>query len=152
MDTVRLEMNLLVKLPSWSVTTAVALLLTACVASESAPPSPPVPTEPVPQEIIDFAFKAATAKEIAGSCRQGFRYNKAYEDAVIAGYEAKYGRNPAWARGDLSKAVKPKAAQDWAIKYIQRRDIVLADARTWCAAGQKEVAEKTLIGRLLIAR
>lgn len=109
-------------------------------------------TAKVPEEVVKFGVDLALAGQIAGNCRRGFRVNRPYEKAWYRAFEKKYGRNPAWSNLDQDQIISQREAQDVAIAYIQRRDIVVTDSKTWCAAGKAEVAEKTRIGKLLVAR
>ncbi|HQU70173.1 MAG TPA: DUF5333 family protein [Albidovulum sp.] len=109
-------------------------------------------TAKVPKEVVDFGIDLGLADQIAKNCRRGFRVNRPYEKAWVRTFEKKYGSSPAWMELELDQVISQREAQDVAIAYIQRRDIVVTDGKTWCAAGKAEVAEKTRIGKLLIAR
>ncbi len=128
------------------------LLLSGCVPTETQEPEPAKATVKIPPDVLEYGFNAAVAGMTVDNCPKGFRINKGYEDAVIAALEAKYGKRPAWAGADARKTIPQRELQDRFIDYIQRRDIVMADRSTWCAAGKAEVAGKTAIGKHLIAR
>lgn len=129
-----------------------AILVTACVPAEQAPTSPAKPPMEIPKDVINFAFDAVTAEMIVDECPRGFRFNKAYEDAVIASFAEKYGPQPEWSDADIESTVSPLDAQNRMIDYVQRRGIVFAKPATWCAAGKTEVTDGTRIGKLLITR
>lgn len=128
------------------------LMLAGCVPTETQVPEPAKATVKIPPDVIEYGFSAVFAEMTVENCPRGFLFNKGHEDAVIAAFEAKYGERPAWASTDGLKTVPKRELQDRFIDYIQRRDIVLTDRSTWCAAGKAEIAGKTAIGKYLIAR
>ena len=69
-----------------------------------------------------------------------------------AAFEKKYGKNPAWANTDGLKQLGDKRLQDYALDYVSRRNVVIVQPATWCAAGRADIAAGTRIGKLLIAQ
>jgi len=148
-----LKMNKMLKTAGAAVLGA-GLLLAGCVPTETQVPAsaPAKANVTIPPDVIAYGFNAAVAEMTVENCPREFRVNKGYEDAMIAAFDAKYGERPAWASADGLKAIPKRVLQDRFIAFIQRRDIVMGDRSTWCAAGKAEIAGKTAIGKYLIAR
>lgn len=148
-----LRMNMMLKTAGVAVLGA-GLFLSACVPTETQVPAsaPAKATVKLPPDVLEYGLNAVVAGMTVDNCPKEFRVNKDYENAVVAAFEAKYGKRPAWAGADARKMIPQRELQDRFIDYIQRRDIVMADRSTWCAAGKAEVAGKTAIGKHLIAR
>ena len=124
----------------------VAVTLSACASTSSGP------TKALPPEFIDAAMEAAFAETIADECRS-LSYNTKREDKVLSDYALRLvaagyterDLNAAAARMDRDPAVQRKA-----IKMILERDINVTSEASWCAAGKREKARRTNIGRYLI--
>jgi hypothetical protein len=136
----------------WLAIGAAALLLAACVPVDA--PSSPTSggAAKFPPELIAMAFDAATAETLANQCPGGFQYDKRKERKMIDAYARTFTSMPAWAYSDPKTAVSRKEAEAWIYSYMDRRGVTINRPKTWCAAGAKEVAEKTRIGSLLIPR
>ncbi|MCA0274300.1 MAG: DUF5333 domain-containing protein [Proteobacteria bacterium] len=128
-----------------------ALLLVGC-----ARPAPDADAEDkdvkMPRDVIAFQVDLGNAKNIVDECPRGFRLNREQEREWVRRFEEKYGPDPEWADLKMEDVMTPRRLQRKFIGYVQRRSVVIADPETWCAAGTAEVAEKTRIGKLLIAR
>jgi hypothetical protein len=128
-----------------------ALLLVGC-----AKPAPDSETEEkdvrMPREVIAFRVDLGNAENIVDECPRGFRLNRETEREWDRKFEEKFGPEPEWADLNMEEVMTPRRLQRKFIGYVQRRDVVIAEPETWCAAGSAEVAEKTRIGKLLIAR
>ena len=123
-----------------------ALVLTACGSTASGP------TKALPPEFIDAAMDAAFAETIAEECRF-LRYNKKREEKILTEYAVRLvaagyterDLNVAAARMERDPAVQRKA-----VRMILDRDIDVTSEKSWCAAGNREKARRTNIGRYLI--
>ncbi|HQU70174.1 MAG TPA: DUF5333 family protein [Albidovulum sp.] len=128
-----------------------ALLLVGC-----AKPAPDAGAEEkdvkMPRDVIAFRVDLGNAEDIVDECPRGFRLNRAYERERVREFKEKYGPDPEWADLKMEDVMTPRRLQRKFIGYVQRRNVVIAEPETWCAAGRAEVAEKTRIGKLLIAR
>ncbi len=136
----------------WSAGAVAGLLLGACVPVEGPSSSASGGSAKFPPELLDMAFDAATAETIANQCPGGFQYNERQERKMIDAYARTFSSMPAWAYSDPEDAVSRKQAEAWIIDYMKRRGVKISQPKTWCAAGAKELAEKTRIGSLLIPR
>lgn len=106
----------------------------------------------VPRDVIAFRVNLGNAEYIVDECPRGFRLNREREREMTSKFKDKYGPNPVWADYDMEQVVTPRRLQRKFIGYVQRRDVVITEPETWCAAGRAEIAESTRIGKLLIAR
>lgn len=130
---------------------SLALLLVGC--AKTAPDSETEDKDvKVPRDVIAFRVDLGNAEYIADECPSGFRLNREHELEWDRKFEEKYGPDPEWADVSMEEAMTPRKLQRKFIAYVQRRNVVIAEPETWCAAGKAEVAEKTRIGKLLIAR
>lgn len=130
-------------------------LVTGCVdpASSVAPEIPR--NTPLPADLQRDVFDAATAIQIARNCPTKFFPNmraiKPVGDRAEA--EAKRrGLSRPTTTETLAVMGGERATQDKVIDYIQRRGILFNQPSTWCAAGQRELAEKSTISRYLVLR
>ncbi len=130
---------------------AAAFAVTGCVDT-SAPPEIPRNT-PLSAELRTDVLDSAIANEIAKRCRGSLMLNRAAVQQVKdrAQVEAK--------RRGLSRATEAEVAvvmggeraiQDRLLGYVQSRKILINQPSTWCAAGKRELAEKTGISRYLL--
>lgn len=106
----------------------------------------------MPRDVIAFRLDLGNAGDIVDECPRGFRLNREYEREWVNRFRDKYGPDPEWAGLKMEEVMTPRKLQRKFIGYVQRRNVVLAEPETWCDAGKAEVAEKTRIGKLLIAR
>lgn len=106
----------------------------------------------MPRDVIAFRVDLGNAENIVDECPRGFRLNREHQREWDRKFEEKYGPDPAWADLKMEDVMTPRRLQRKFIGYVQRRNVVIAEPETWCAAGTAEVAEKTRIGKLLIAR
>jgi hypothetical protein len=128
-----------------------ALLLVGC--AKTAPESDVEDKDvKVPRDVIAFRVDLGNAEYIVDECPRGFRLNREYEREWVRKFKEKYGPDPEWADLNMEEVMTPRKLQRKFIAYVQRRSVVIAEPETWCAAGTAEVAEKTRIGKLLIAR
>ena len=104
----------------------------------------------LPPELYDFAFSAAVAEQIAGECR-AISFNRPEAQAQMKSLDAEL-KAEGYQESDiryLADAIPPKRAQDDLIKYIQQSGVVVGEPDTFCAAGQREIANGTRIGAFL---
>lgn len=130
------------------------LLLGGCV-QQTVPAKPAAPPAPIPEDVLMTSFEAVTAEQVAEECPRKLRYNRAYEAAVFAAIEKKYGAEgvPDWAAGEFRPTpALERRAQAWVIDYVERRNILMSSTESWCAAGLAEIGEQTRIGKYLVAR
>lgn len=106
----------------------------------------------MPRDVIAFRVDLGNAETIVDECPRGFRLNREQEREMVRKFEDKYGPDPEWADLNMEDVMTPRRLQRKFIGYVQRRNVVIAEPETWCAAGRAEVAESTRIGKLLIAR
>lgn len=129
---------------------AMVFALAGCVE-----PEPPVPVKPLSPALKQEVLNLALALETAERCRGGLGINEAQVKKLKPRFEKEFadqgGVIPTKAniRAIMKKTVSEKEAQDLVFDYVQSRDIVISDARTWCAAGAKEIARKTTLGKYL---
>lgn len=128
--------------------------LSGCVDPATGPAATPVAekVEKIPEEVLQYALDLGMALQIVKECRKGLTLNVAYAQGMQAAFEKKYGKNPAWANTDGLKQLGDKRLQDYALDYVSRRNVVIVQPATWCAAGRADIAAGTRIGKLLIAQ
>lgn len=130
---------------------SLALLLVGC--ARATPGSDAEDKEvKMPRDVMAFRLDLGNAENIVDECPRGFRLNREYEREWVGKFNEKYGPDPEWAGLKMEDVMTPRKLQRKFIAYVQRRNVVIAEPETWCAAGTAEVAEKTRIGKLLIAR
>lgn len=110
------------------------------------------PVKALPSPVVDVMVEAAFAETIADECRS-LRYNTAYEEKVMidqaidlisAGYTDR----------DLDYFVStldnnPQLEARF-LRMVQARKINITNEASWCAAGKREKARGTAIGRYLV--
>ena len=130
-------------------------LMTGCVdpASSVAPEIPR--NTPLPADLQRDVFDAATAMQIARNCPTKFFLNvgaiKPVGDRAEAEAKRRGLSRPTTAE-TLAVMGGERVTQDKVFDYVQRRGILFNQPSTWCAAGQREVAEKSRISRYLVLR
>ena len=128
-----------------------ALLLVGC--AKAAPDSDTEDKDVrMPRDVIAFRLDLGNAENIVDECPRGFQLNREHERDWVGKFNVKYGPDPEWADLKMEDVMTPRNLQRKFIAYVQRRSVVIAEPETWCAAGRAEVAERTRIGKLLIAR
>ncbi|MEM8579955.1 MAG: DUF5333 family protein [Pseudomonadota bacterium] len=107
----------------------------------------------IPDEMYDVLIASAFARQIAQRCSD-LRYNRgteklAYEELerslVRQGYTAANVRN-------IARNLPTAQIQGDFIDYIEANDIVIAERDSTCAAGKREVSNRSEIGRYLLVR
>lgn len=141
-------MTLLVS--EWWTTRLAALTVAAWVATFSGVLAGDGAGE-VPQEVLDFGMDLGLAELIVDECGRDFRVNRPYSNAWVREFEKKYGKAD-WISTDVESVAFQRRLQANILKYAERRQVVFSKPETWCTAGRAEMADKTRIGRLLIAR
>ena len=135
-----------------------ALLIVAACEPAAAPnvasvaPSTAKPIV-IPPELMAKAYDYGFAQQIAENCAD-FRLDSSEKAAANAEIDAILKAQGISNPGPAiyRQLAPPAVIQQKAIEYIQRRGIVVTEGATWCAAGRKEIAERTGIGHFLIAR
>ncbi len=121
------------------------LTLTACGA-------PQQPTKALPPEFVEAAMESALAETIADNCRF-YRYNEARERQMIFSYSQRLSR-AGYTNRDLDANMRQMrrdgTMERMAVQMVLARNIDPASERSWCAAGKREKARGTNIGRYLI--
>ncbi len=128
---------------------AAALTLSAC---GSGTPVQTGPTKALPPEFINAVMEAAFAETIAEECRS-LRYNTAREDKLLNSYAVRLaaaGYTERDLRVGANRMEGDAALQRKAIKMIDDRNINVISEASWCAAGKREKARGTNIGRYLV--
>lgn len=131
------------------LTMGAALALSACASST---PVQTGPTKALPPEFVNGVMDAAFAETIADECRS-IRYNKQREAKVLNSYAIRLAA-AGYTERDLQVGAKRMendvSLQRKAIKMIDDRNIVVTSEASWCAAGKREMAKGTNIGRYLL--
>jgi len=129
-----------------SFSLAALIALSACASTSSGP------TKALPPEFIDAAMDAAFAETIAEECRL-FRYNNKREDKVLTSYAVRLAA-AGYTERDLTVAAdrmeRDPAIQRKAVGMILDRNIDVTSEASWCAAGKREKARGTNMGKYLI--
>ena len=131
---------------------AAALAVTGCVET-SAPPEIPRNT-PLSTELRTDVLDSVIANEVAKRCRGNLMLNSTAVQQVKdrAQVEAKRrGLSRASSAEVVAVMGGEQAVQDQLFGYVQSRKILINQPSTWCAAGQRELAEKTGIARYLVS-
>ena len=128
------------------MTLCAALALTACGTTSTQP------VKALPSSFVDTVMQAAFAETIAEECGS-LRYNTAREDKVLSDLALKLVQ-AGYTERDLDYAARqldrdPQFEQK-AVQMIIDRDINVVSEASWCAAGRREKARGTAIGRYLI--
>ena len=131
----------------------VSVALAGCVEPESDVPVKPM-SPALKQEALSFGIASETAKR----CGWRLGLNTAQIQKLKPSLEAELlgpnGVRPSQRRIDaiVKASLSEKEVQDYVLGFVQKRDIVISDSRTWCAAGEQEIARKTAIGKYLTLR
>lgn len=120
------------------------LSLTACGA--------PQPTKKLPPEFVEAAMESALAETIAENCRF-YRYNESREQQMIFSYSQRLERAGYTDRdlnANLRQMRRDGTMERMAVRMVAARNIDPSSEQSWCAAGKREKARGTNIGRYLI--
>ncbi len=123
-----------------------ALAVSGCASTSQGP------AKALPPAFIDGVMESAMAQTIAEEC-PSLRYNQSREDRVMMGYARQLaaagytGRDFDVAARNVSRSPD---MQRKAVKMIVSRGIDPSSQASWCAAGRREKARGTNIGRYLI--
>ena len=125
---------------------AAVLAVTGCASSSRGP------AKALPPQFVDAVMEAAMAETIAQECRS-LRYNQKREDQVMWNH-AKRLAAAGYTGYDLDVAARnvgrDPAMQRKAIQMMVSRNIDPSSEASWCAAGRREKARGTNMGRYLI--
>ncbi len=125
---------------------AAALAVSGCASTSQGP------AKALPPQFIDGVLEAAMAETIAEECRS-LRYNQRREDQVMMSY-ARQLAAAGYTGYDLDVAARSVGRdpvyQRKAIQMLVSRNIDPASEASWCAAGRREKARGTNMGRYLI--
>ena len=128
------------------VAVGAVLTLSACATT------PPEPVKALPPEFVDAVMEAALAETIADECRS-LRYDARREDKVLSDYAVRLVA-AGYTERDLTVAAnkmeRDPVLQRKAVQMIVDRDINVLSEESWCAAGKREKARRTNIGRYLL--
>lgn len=128
------------------LTLGTALVLSACGTTSSGP------TKALPPEFVNAVMEAAFAETIAEECRS-LRYNTRREDKVLTEYAVRLVA-AGYTERDLNAAAnrmeRDPGVQRIAVNMILDRNIDVTREASWCAAGKREKARRTNIGRYLM--
>ncbi len=133
------------KLKALGLSLGVVTLLAACGA-----PQPPAKT--LPPEFVNAAMEAALAETIAQECRF-YRYDSAREARMIQSHAIRLARAGYTERdldANLRQMRRDGTMERQAVRMVLARNIDPASEQSWCAAGKREKARGTNIGRYLI--
>ncbi len=140
------------KLPVAVMATAFLVFLSAC--GESPAPDAKLLTK-LPPDMVAELNAAFNARDIARKCPSELTFNEAEKKRQ---FELLALRVQAEGYDDvLDSALEisqlpERELQKQFLDYVKRRGVVFSDKRTWCAAGRADIAEKTAIGKYLLAR
>lgn len=121
------------------------LALTACGTSQ-----PPV--KALPPEVTNAVMEAALAKAIADKCRF-YRYNAARENQVMFAHAQSLERAGYSQRdvdANMRHMLRSGTTERKAVQMLVSRNIDPSSERSWCAAGKREKARGTNVGRYLV--
>lgn len=127
------------------VALGLGLTLSACASSQG-------PAKALPPSFVDAAMEAALAETIAEECRY-YRYNQAREDRIMMSYArnmARAGYTPRDLTVASASMQRDSTIQRKALTMVVERNIDPSSERSWCAAGKREKARGTNIGKYLI--
>ena len=132
-----------------------AFVLAGCVDSTSGlSVQPEIPrTTPLPADLQKDLLDAALANTIVENCRGILRLNRSAvgELRVRAEAESKRrGLRNATQDEVFALVGGERLVQDLVFGYVQKRRILVTQPSSWCAAGNRELAEKTAISRYLL--
>lgn len=129
-----------------SLSLAAFLALSACATTSQGP------TKALPPEFIDAVMDAAFAETIAEECR-AYRYDTRREEKVLTNYAVRLAA-AGYTERDLrvasARMERDPALQRKAIRMILDRDIDVSSESSWCAAGKREKARGTNMGKYLL--
>jgi hypothetical protein len=130
-----------------------AIGLTGCIETSGGTP-PEIPrTTPFPADLQKDLLDAAFANVIVENCRGNLRVNGAAVGALQGRVEAESRRRGmrSASKGEMFALIGgEQALQDRVFGYVQKRSILISQPSSWCAAGNRELAEKTAISRYLL--
>ena len=112
----------------------------------------PQPTKKLPPEFVEAAMESALAETIADNCRF-YRYDESREQQMIFSYSQRLERAGYTNRdldANLRQMRRDGSMQRMAIQMVAARNIDPASEQSWCAAGKREKARGTNVGRYLI--
>lgn len=124
---------------------AAATALSACGA-------PQQPVKALPPDFVNAVMESALAETIAENCRF-YTYNQAREDRMIAVHDRRLLREGYTQRdldANLRQMKRDGSFERQAVQMLRSRNIDPASERSWCAAGKREKARGTNIGRYLM--
>ena len=132
-----------------------AIALTGCVeGTTGSTVQPEIPrTTPLPADLQKELLDAAFANVIVENCRGNLRENQAVIAALQVRIDAESKRRGL--RGATKSEIfaligGERALQDRVFGYVQKRGILITQPSSWCAAGNRELAEKSAISRYLL--
>ena len=131
------------------------LLVSACGETGAGVQSPSVAAiaknNPFPadfrKEVVDFEF----AGLIAFRCGFGVRINEEARTALMQRTKIEAQKRGIWPPSNIKASLiaSEREVQDRFIAYVQMRNILVSQPGSWCAAAEKEIKEKTAIGKYL---
>jgi hypothetical protein len=144
-------MSMMVRMARFAGVGLVALtLLAGCVAPEGDMTKPAAQQRPIPEDVYSELRDMALAKKIAQACpayafstmKQDSYFHDVEADLYKRGYKAH--EMERWARNlDQARLQKDIFA------YIEKRNIVITQRQTFCAAGAQELSEGTRVAYYL---
>lgn len=133
----------------------IAVLLSAglLAACQTTPPEPkPAPSAELLQQSYDKLFPVALAENIGKRCRS-IRFNRSLAEqdllSTVIAFQ-KLGYSESQAGRLLAKSVPEIDMQNALFDWIKKRNVIVSQPATFCAAGRAEIMQKTQIGRYLL--
>lgn len=121
----------------------------ATIAIAGCAPRPPA--KALPQDFMNKVMEASFAATIADECGY-IRFNRPYQEQVFKAEITKLAYK-GYTKHDLDTAAKrmrtDPSVRRRAQKMVDDRKIDVYSERSWCRAGDREMARKTAIGRYL---
>lgn len=132
---------------------AMVLALAGCVEPEPAQPVKAM-SPALKQEMIDVGIAGETVKQCGGDLTFNHQQLARLKPLLDAVFLDDNGKPPSNRMIDaiIKKNLDMRTFQDQFLGYVQRRNILITDSRSWCAAGKQEIARKTGIGKYLLPR